>query len=141
MAMSSPQTERIVKNWDRIHKQTAKVMRAAPDEKLDWQPNEQLRTLRDLLNHFPQAELFIARTSLAGSTQKVKLDLSGHSVEEIASLFDSQLDQLNEEIEFYGRNMKRRALLWGMTEHEIHHRGQLFTYLRLAGVEPPNLYG
>jgi len=27
-----------------------------------------------------------------------------------------------------------------MTEHEIHHRGQLYTYYRLAGVEPPKLY-
>lgn len=28
-----------------------------------------------------------------------------------------------------------------MVEHEIHHRGQLYTTLRLAGVETPSLYG
>ena len=51
------------------------------------------------------------------------------------------LDQLNEEVEAFGRKMRRIVLLWGMTEHEIHHRGQLYTYYHLAGIEPPSLYG
>ena len=50
------------------------------------------------------------------------------------------LEQLNEDIEAFGRKMHRVVLLWGMTEHEIHHRGQLYTYYRLAGIEPPPLY-
>ena len=151
--MSCPETEHFVSNWNRIHKQTSRVLKAVPGGQLDWRPNEQLRTLRDLVNHFPQAELLLVRTALAGSTQKVKLELEGRGVDEIVGLFDNQhqelvgevsgltLDQLNEEVEFYGNTMRRIVLLWGMTEHEIHHRGQLFTYLRLAGVEPPNLYG
>jgi uncharacterized damage-inducible protein DinB len=109
--------------------------------------------MRQLIGHIPEAELFIVRTALSGSTQHVDLDMSGRSVKEIIDMFETQhtdlveevskltLDQLNEEIEFYGRNMRRIVLLWGMTEHEIHHRGQLFTYYRLAGVEPPNIYG
>lgn len=149
--MSCPETERFVKNWNRIHKQTSRVLRAASQQRLQWQPNERLRTLGDLINHFPQAELFIVRTALAGSTQKTQLDLSNHTVDEIVGLFDSQheqlveevskltREQLDEEVEFYGRKMRRIILLWGMTEHEIHHRGQLFTYYRLAGVEPPDL--
>jgi uncharacterized damage-inducible protein DinB len=36
--------------------------------------------------------------------------------------------------------MRRKVLLSGLTEHEIHHRGQIFTYYRLLGIEPPNLY-
>jgi len=28
-----------------------------------------------------------------------------------------------------------------MVEHEIHHRGQLYTYLGLLGVPTPPLYG
>ena len=110
-------------------------------------------TMRQLLGHLPESELFLVRTAMAGSTQHVDLDISNKSVKEIIDLFETQhselveevskltLEQLNEEIEFYGRNMRRIVLLWGMTEHEIHHRGQLFTYYRLAGVEPPNIYG
>lgn len=150
--MSSPDTERFVSNWNRIHKETSRVLRAAPDEKLDWRPKESMFTLRELIGHIPQAELVLARSALAGSTQKVPFDSSNHSADEIAGMFDSQHDelvnevskltaeQLKEEVEFHGKRMRRSVLLWGMTEHEIHHRGQVYTYYRLAGIEPPNLH-
>jgi uncharacterized damage-inducible protein DinB len=28
-----------------------------------------------------------------------------------------------------------------MTEHEIHHRGQIYLYLSILGIETPPLYG
>jgi uncharacterized damage-inducible protein DinB len=151
--MSCPETEHFVSNWNRIHKQTARVLEAAPEDKLDWRPKEGMFTLRELIRHMPEAELTIARSALAGSMQKQELDLSKSSVSEIVQTFNANhaelaeevskltLDQLNEEVEAFGRKMRRVALLWGMTEHEIHHRGQLFTYYRLAGIEPPKLYG
>ena len=151
--MSCPETEHFVSNWNRIHKQTSRVLRAATDDKLDWRPKEGMFTLRELIRHIPEAENAIARSALAGSMQKSQIDLSKSSVDEIVQAFDREherlvaevsnltLDQLNEEIEAFGRKMRRVVLLWGMTEHEIHHRGQLFTYFHLAGIEPPSLYG
>jgi len=144
--------ESFVSNWNRIHKQTARVLQAAPADKLEWQPAVGMFTLRQLITHIPQAELMIARSALAGSMQKADLDLSNAGVEEIVNAFDrnhaelaeevSKLtpEQVDEEVEAFGHKMPRRVLLRVMTEHEIHHRGQLFTYLRLAGVEPPNIY-
>jgi uncharacterized damage-inducible protein DinB len=94
----------------------------------------------------------LARSALAGSAQKVPLELADKSAGEIADLYDKNHDelaaevlaltseQLNEQVEFHGRRLRRIALLWFITEHEIHHRGQLFTYYRLADVEPPNLH-
>jgi uncharacterized damage-inducible protein DinB len=107
--------------------------------------------MRELIGHIPQAEAGLVRSALAGSTQKVPFDFSRNAAE-IADAFDSQHDelaaevskltpeQLKEEIEFHGRKLRRGVLLWFVTEHEIHHRGQLFTYYRLAGIEPPNLH-
>ncbi|HWP42520.1 MAG TPA: DinB family protein, partial [Blastocatellia bacterium] len=125
----------------------------APADKLEWRPGEGMFTLRQLITHIPEAEAGIARTALAGSMQRIDLGLASASVEEIVNRFDAShaelaeevskltADQLNEEVEAFGRRMPRRVLLRALTEHEIHHRGQLFTYLRLAGVEPPNIYG
>ena len=150
--MSSPQTEYFVKNWNRIHKETSRVLRAAPDDKLDWRPKEGMFTLRELIGHIPEAELVLARSALAGSTQNVPFDFSNRTAAEIGELFDSQHDelaaevskltegQLAEEVEFHGLRMRRSVLLWSMTEHEIHHRGQVYTYYRLADVEAPNLH-
>ena len=149
--MSSPDTERFVSNWNRIHRDTARVLRAAPDDKLEWRPKEDMFTMRELIGHIPQAEVVLVRSALAGSDQKVPFDVS-RTATDMASAFDTQHDELvsevskltaeqwREEVEFHGRRLRRGVLLWFMTEHEIHHRGQLYTYYRLAGIEPPNLH-
>jgi uncharacterized damage-inducible protein DinB len=108
--------------------------------------------LTDFVNEILDEMTGLVRSALAGSTQKIPFDFSSLSANEIASTFDSQHDelvtevskltpeQLREEVEFHGRSLRRGVLLWFMTEHEIHHRGQLYTYYRLAGIEPPNLH-
>lgn len=149
--MANPDTERFISNWNRIHKDTSRVLRAAPNDKLDWRPKEDMFTMRELISHMPQAELVLVRSALAGSSQKIPFD-SSRSAEEIASAFDRQHEELvsevskltpeqwKEEVEFHGNRLRRGVLLWFMTEHEIHHRGQLYTYYRLAGIDAPNLH-
>jgi uncharacterized damage-inducible protein DinB len=151
--MSCPEIEHFISNWNRIHRQTSRALRAATDDKLDWRPKEGMFTLRELIRHIPEAENAIARSALSGSMQKSQADLSNSSVDEIVEAFDREheqlaaeisrltLDELNEEIEAFGKKMRRIVLLWGMTEHEVHHRGQLYTYYHLAEIKPPNLYG
>lgn len=150
--MSNPDSERFVSNWNRIHKDTSRVLRAAPDEKLGWRPKEGMFTLRELIGHISQAEVVLVRSALAGSAQKISFDFSSLSTEEIAGRFDAQheellgevakltAEQLKEQVEFHGHTLPRGSLLWFATEHEIHHRGQLFTYYRLAEIEAPNLH-
>lgn len=150
--MGSSDPERFVSNWNRIHKETSRVLRAAPDERLDWLPREGMFTFRELIGHIPQAEDVLVRSALAGTTQQGGFDFSNLDAQQIADAFDLQHDrlvrevmnltpsQLKEEVEFHGRRLRRGILLWFVTEHEIHHRGQLFIYYRLAGIEPPNLH-
>ena len=149
--MSGTDAQRFVSNWDRIHKDTSRVLRAATEDKLDWRPKEDMFTLRELIRHIPEAELVLVQSALAGSTQKVPFELAP-TADEIANSFDRQHqelagnvsklteDQWKEEVEFHGRRLRRGILLWFVTEHEIHHRGQLYTYYRLAGINPPNLH-
>jgi len=151
--MSCPEIEYFVKNWNQIHKQTSRALRVTPADKMEWRPKEGMFTFRELVTHFPQSELMITRSALAGSAQKTELDLSNLTPEEIADLFDRQhaelaeevsklgSEQIGEKIEIFGRSFSRLRLLQGMVEHEIHHRGQLYTFLRLADVEPPSLFG
>lgn len=148
----SSDAERFIKSWNRIHAETSRVLRAAPDNKLDFRPKEDMFSLRELIGHIPQAEDVLARTALAGTSQKSRFDFEGRCASEITALFDAQheeladqvsrlsSEQLNEQVEFHGRRLRRLALLWFLTEHEIHHRGQVFTYYHLAGIEPPNMH-
>jgi hypothetical protein len=54
--MGNPDIERFISNWNRIHKDTSRVLRAVPDDKLDWRPKEDMFTMRELIGHMPQAE-------------------------------------------------------------------------------------
>lgn len=151
--MSCPEIKSFVSNWNRIHKQTSRALRATPADRMEWRPKEGMFTFRELVSHLPKSELMIARSALAGSPQEVELDLSNLTPDEIADLFDRQHAELAEEvskidseqigyvIEIFGKSIPRLALLQGMVEHEIHHRGQLYAFLRLVDVEPPSLFG
>jgi len=148
----SSEVDRFIRNWNRIHKDTSRIIRSAPDDKLDWRPKDDMFTLRELIGHLPEAELGLVRSALAGSIQPMEFDFANKRANEIADLFDRQHDelavevsqltesQLGEEVEFHGRQVRRAVLLKGMTEHEIHHRGQLYVYYRLAGVEPSKVH-
>ena len=52
-------------------------------------------------------------------------------------------DDLDREIPFFdGRPIPIRDILWDMIiSHGVHHRGQLTLMCRLAGGQPPGMYG
>ncbi|TYS45854.1 DinB family protein [Bacillus infantis] len=52
-----------------------------------------------------------------------------------AALEELTQDQLGKTVDFYGMTMPGIVLLENAKDHEIHHKGQLFTYARLAGIE------
>jgi uncharacterized damage-inducible protein DinB len=150
--MNKTELANFFENWDRVHKQTLKIMKVSPVEKFDWRPADSAMTLGELLRHFPESERF-----LVGMITNRKIDEQDlcalKTVDEVIAHFDrihesckksiSELpeSEFNETIQFGPAEMLKRVLLQGMCEHEIHHRGQLYTYVRIAGVIPPPLFG
>lgn len=144
--------DRLMRQWERIHHHTTMVMKAAPDDKLEWKPVETVMSLGELLRHLVSAEHFLVTLSLTGKGQRPTEDLKQYTVAGLVEAFDQQHQRLvtevaalapeqwNETIDFKGQPMSRLTLLWGLTEHEVHHRGQLLTYLRLLGIEPPPIF-
>ena len=142
-----------IQNWERIHKQTIALMKTAPDDKYDWRTCPTAMTLGELLNHFHIAEAGLTHALLHGSfpaerpapidntADLVKAFKATHqaAVAQVATLSS---EQLNEQVAPFGpdRKLPRAALLRGMQEHEIHHRGQLYTYLRMLDVAVPPLF-
>src|SRR5690606_1477181 len=51
-------------------------------------------------------------------------------------------EQLAEELDFFGMMKKTRAMWIGFaSNHSVHHRGQLSSYLRAHGAKVPDIYG
>jgi uncharacterized damage-inducible protein DinB len=142
-----------LENWRRIHRQTINVIRVAPDEQYDWKTCDSAMTLGGLMNHLWQSEAALAHAVVSGSFPAERPAPLNRTAELIAA-FDHSHDeavarilplteaQLAETIAPFGpaRALTRRQLLNGMLEHEIHHRGQLYTYLRMLGANVPPLF-
>jgi uncharacterized damage-inducible protein DinB len=50
-------------------------------------------------------------------------------------------ESLNEEISAYGQTWKKGMILYMLSGHEIHHRGQLTVLMRQAGIKVPGIFG
>lgn len=143
-----------VSNWNRIHKQTARLMAVAPDGKYDWKPSETAMTLGELMNHLWISEWGLVEAAISGGFPKERPAKIGSTAEMVAAFDKSHADlvdkvkalsaeQLAAEIAPFGpeKKMSRAVLLQFLHEHEIHHRGQLYVYLRMVGCEVPSLFG
>lgn len=140
-----------IQNWRRIHKQTVKLMKVAPDDRYDWKTCESAMTLGALMNHFRQAEALLAGAVLHDALPTERLAPINNTAELIAAFDESHeaaiaeiaalpSDKLQDSISPFGGPMTREQLLYALLEHEVHHRGQLYTYLRILGAEVPPLF-
>lgn len=133
------------------------VLRAVPQDKLDWRPEAKSRSAGELLGHLIGHEQDLIELVDTGSIHhriQVPFDDHAHAV----SLFESARDELVGKLgaaddatwsspgEFLldGNvlyRMPRMNLGWILFLDAIHHRGQLSTYLRPMGSKCPSIYG
>jgi uncharacterized damage-inducible protein DinB len=154
MATPAPYLERFTSNWNRIHRQSVRLLRVAPSDKFDWRTCETAMPLGELMNHLWIAERALVEAALTGEVPQQRPE-GKQTTEEVIETFNQSHEemvarvaalaphQLAEEISPFGGKygvMTREVLLNSMLEHEIHHRGQLYVYLRMLGAEVPPLF-
>ena len=145
--------EQSLGNWERIHKQTLRLIKVTPDDRYDWKPTDSAMTLGELVNHLYQADLGFAEALATGAypsdtpsytntAELVAAYGASHAagVEKVKAIPPAAWEEM---IAPFGpkSTMPRFALLTIALEHEIHHRGQLYVYLRMLGCEVPSLFG
>lgn len=152
--MSRPANlDTLICNWKRVHQQTVAIVKVAPDDKYDWKPHETSMTLGTLLNHLCQSENGIAEAVVSGTYSQTVADQTStaalveayekshaEALEKIAAIPDEKWSDL---ITPFGPSFEipRIDVLNLGLEHEIHHRGQLYVYLRMLGCDVPVLFG
>jgi uncharacterized damage-inducible protein DinB len=143
-----------IQSGHRIHKQSTKIMAVAPNDKYDWKPADSAMTLGKLMNHLKIGELALVEAAINGAFPATWPE-DINDTEALIASFDAQHNELSARIAALapeqldemvapfgpGKEMPRRAILQVLHEHEIHHRGQLYTYLRmLLGDNVPPLF-
>jgi uncharacterized damage-inducible protein DinB len=146
--------EFFLKQKQAIHRGTLDVLAKIPPDQLSWRPAEGMLSLGEIARHIWTSEEGIRRAALEGKwdyyEKRVPLGLFAilgevRSLEaEIAQIEKTYQDTLREVAAFplerwqeervNGQfNIRRRVsvFLFGINEHEIHHRAQVGTYVHI----------
>jgi uncharacterized damage-inducible protein DinB len=151
--------------FNMVHGITIRTIELFTDQDLDFRPKPDMRTPRELIFHVYSQEKVLAEAvqqgrftaesasrsnpeEQAGAAELRTLvtvdDLRtyAHACHQIAQNIFSLISesQLNHPIESpFGTYPAWRYFAFAYDEH-WHHRGQIYTYLRLLGKQPPMLY-
>jgi len=152
--------EVFLKQKEAVRQRTRQVTDCLRPEHLDWRPQQGALTVGEMLRHLWMSEEGVRRVALEGDfayyearipqglrtvlgtvgTLEEELEnLERAHKETLAAVADFPLARFEEERHHPGLGFRRKvyAILFGLTEHEIHHRAQLMTYLRMLGAPLP----
>ena len=150
--------------FNMVHGVTMRAISALSDQELDYRPRPNMRTPREIIFHIYTQELLIdAVRSGRFSEESAK---RSNPEDPVVAAEVKRLSSVND-LRNYAEKCHRHAesIIKGMSEEELnrpvdspygtfpvwrffefaydehwHHRGQLYTYLRLLGKEPTMLY-
>lgn len=154
--MSNSRVAELTEYIDKVRQRTLRVAAVIPPDRFDWTYAEGKFTFADLLRHLASierwmfAENAMRRPSrypghgpdLADSADAVLAFMKAMHQESMGlfrSLTDEDLDAKTTTPG--GADLRIGKWLRSMIEHEIHHRGQIYLYLGMLGIETPPLYG
>ncbi|MCF6093056.1 DinB family protein [Microaerobacter geothermalis] len=147
--------EEFVSFFDGVRKRTLQYVNVLPESMMDWRPAEGKFSAGDILRHLGSAELmflnifeqgewrYAGHDKEKGDTLQDVIQYMNHChlvlKEGLLGLGDRLLEKKLPTL--HGYEVSAWRLMMAMAEHEMHHRGQLATYLQMNGVEPPQIFG
>ncbi|WP_024771069.1 DinB family protein [Aquimarina macrocephali] len=142
--------------YSRIKDRTRRLFECIPTEKIEWTTSKGKFTIGDIIRHLALTERFMyvenvqLRPSLytgcgesyaKGYQNTINLYNELH-LESTEILSQLKPEDLHEKCETPGgHKITIWKLLRAMVEHEIHHRGVLYTYLALLDIKTPPIFG
>ena len=139
-----------------IRERTDRLVPLVPDDRFGWRPEPDAFSFADLLRHVAALERYMFAENVRGRPSRYP----GHGPhladgpgevrafwrrcrEESAEIYRGLTDDDLERPCTTPAGAELRTWKWlrAMVEHEVHHRGQLYLMLRMAGVETPPLFG
>lgn len=152
--------EFFLKQKEAIRGRTRQVAGLLRPEHFGWRPEKDALTVGEMLRHLWHSEEGVRRVALEGnfayyearipkglravfgtpSTLEEELrHLERVHTETLSAVAAFPLERWEEDRAHPGLGFRRKAgiILLGINEHEIHHRAQLMTYLRMLGAPVP----
>ncbi|HAS42023.1 MAG TPA: DinB family protein [Microscillaceae bacterium] len=142
--------------YKKVRKRTLRLIKHIPADKIEWSYHPDKFTFGDLIRHLANTERYMYCENVCFRPSLYP----GHGTE-FAEGYDNIVAYLNEKhqesLEVLGQitseDLQKKCTTPGgvalrvwkwlrlMAEHEIHHRGQMYTYLGFLGETVPSIYG
>ncbi len=131
------------------------LLSAIPQDKLNWRPAEGIRSFAEVFSHITSANNgFGKMAGLDSSAREMESDpkkfetattdkqqILTNLKESFAALRTSisslNQNELNAQINVFGRDTSRRNFIISTLNHDHEHLGQLIAYSRMNGIVPP----
>jgi uncharacterized damage-inducible protein DinB len=147
--------------FEREHETTLRVLRAYPADRLELQPHPRSNTARDLIWTFVMENGLAEKALTTGfdwSRPSGGIPKAPETLDELVAALDAshrkivQLvrdfpdERLGDTVQFMVApktlgDVPIVDFLWFLLSDQIHHRGQLSVYLRMADGKVPSIYG
>ena len=156
--MASSPASQFLAVYQREHGTTKKVLAAFPSDRSDFRPHERSNAAHGLAWTFVAEERMMLmairdQPVLGGGLGKPPESWGG-----VLEIFERQHHEIVQELQGLGDepltnvvsffvgprqpgNFAAMDFLWFMLFDQIHHRGQLSVYVRMAGGKVPSIYG
>jgi uncharacterized damage-inducible protein DinB len=142
--------------FEKVRERTIRVARCIPPDQLEWRYREGTFSFGDILRHLGAIERYMFAENAALRPSRYP----GHG-RELADGYEEVFAYLHrmhaEAVEIFTvlspSDLQRKCVTPGgaelavwkwlrsMVEHEVHHRGQIYVYLSMLGIQGPPLYG
>src|SRR5215469_2302750 len=137
------------------HPTTKKVLAALPDSQLNFKLGEKGRSAQELAWHLAASEVWFADGVASCDFSKPETPMPANATTaDIVAFYETEMpkhitriktlsgDDLAKTVSFFGiMNLPNVMYLGFLTNHSVHHRGQLSTYLRAMNAHVPSIYG
>lgn len=146
-----------LKFWEKEAPATRKVISRIPQDHCEYRADPKARTAREIAWLIVHEESVLADGMEKGAFNWIEAPMPA-TMAEILAHYDRQHDDLTKRLRgtpsarweeklpflFNGQEAMREIgydMAWGFLLDQIHHRGQLSTYLRPMGAKVPAIYG
>jgi uncharacterized damage-inducible protein DinB len=138
--------------WHNVRELTLKLLDDFPRESFDFRPAPEIMTVSQIFKHILKVEIYVREGFLTGEWKdpdsigsnmfekellrdRLKLE-NEKTVRVLSEIAEGQFLKIRETP--FGR-VSGEILLQVAVDEEIHHRGNLYTYLRCLGKTPPQM--
>jgi uncharacterized damage-inducible protein DinB len=131
--------EFFLKQKEAIRRRSEQVFLLLRHEQFDWKPESGALSIGKMLRHLWVSEEGVRRVALEGNFAYYEARIP-HGLSAVLGAPATLAEELkNIERVHPGLGFQRKVsvILFGMNEHEVHHRAQLMTYLRMLGTPAP----